>query len=1160
MGGANRCKNAAAVTDWKERSMGPSTRARCFSVFLAAICLSVAAAAQTVHPQAAVPLMSQSPKLDGTIHETEWAGALRMAGLNAKGSVLDNRHAAFWLGCDGKTLYVAMRSELPPGGGILARVKANKDRDQVLVTHDDCIELWIDPHHGAQTGAGGDQRYFQIITNANGALYDVAFDPSKPQQKMDTAWRVDWTFASSAAGDHWDAEIGIPLRSLGATAEDLAHPWGFRMVRNWKNPNRQADWAVRGGAFDNRATMAVVNWLKQGPLVRMINLRPTDRPGTDLKLQLSNPSQVDQAVRLKINYRSAQNAERNSDQIYHLAPGASQVVELEDKTRSGDATASILATAEGGEPVYFRRSMQWSLQRPERIWTTLASAAKAVSLDFGYYPSFHKLKARLDVSGLKQAAQISGATLQIISQKTHASLAHADFPRFNQNQSELVVDLPDLQEGSYDVSAELKGRGVPTEPITRSFVRQKFEWENNTIGISDQVIPPFTPLKVEGKSVEAVLRKHDMNDAGLWDQVVSEDKPILAGPMRFEIEVGGKTQPLEAMPLKFMEEKPNRVAAQASWQAGPIHADIEEAYDYDGMMKLTLHLKQQGDQPVQKLDLAIPIRADVAELMHVISDGGTHFQYSGALPTGEGLIWESKKANHPASPGTFAPYIWIGDERQGVAWFADNDRDWLLDDKVSTQTVERQKDGTVVLKMHLVTRPGALKRERTIVFALQATPTKPMPKLPKPWRKWRFPGDGSDLLRVNILGSGYAWGNYGTSMDIYPREKDFGIYDLFRKTRQSGQIDQKAADAWLAGYHDVNATQKEMYRREVMWGMRVMKGSPAGEVVIPYTNARGTNFGPEFQTFQDEWLIRNYTSRQWPPASSHGGMSYDANVTRSYQDYCLWYLKKMLDSEAFDGLYFDDVFLQTGMNDISGSAWRDDDGTLRPGYGLFNMRQYLKRAAVLDYQERHAFLNMAHMTNTQIVPITTWAGMNLDWEMHYGMDDFQDRFSRDFIRTETIGLQSGSVPVVLGGVHGKATPQRKAFVERTQTAATVVHEIKVWASPPPIAVKVHQLMDQFGYGQPDCRVFTYWQKPFPAVLKGTDADMLILNRDGKALIFVASYGQTAQCTVTLDAKALGLKPGGTFTNLEDGKTLESAGDAAAKFELPHHDFRIMEYR
>jgi len=50
----------------------------------------------------------------------------------------------WWIGTDGKRIYAAVRSELPPQGDLLARVRSDR-RDRRELNMDDGIELWLAP-------------------------------------------------------------------------------------------------------------------------------------------------------------------------------------------------------------------------------------------------------------------------------------------------------------------------------------------------------------------------------------------------------------------------------------------------------------------------------------------------------------------------------------------------------------------------------------------------------------------------------------------------------------------------------------------------------------------------------------------------------------------------------------------------------------------------------------------------------------------------------------------------------------------------------------------------------------------------------------------------------------------------------------------------------
>ena len=57
-------------------------------------------------------------------------------------------------------------------------------------------------------------------------------------------------------------------------------------------------------------------------------------------------------------------------------------------------------------------------------------------------------------------------------------------------------------------------------------------WEGNTLGMTDKVLPPFTPVTVKGQQVGVVLRNYMLDGLGLFAQVTSQEAPLLAAPMR----------------------------------------------------------------------------------------------------------------------------------------------------------------------------------------------------------------------------------------------------------------------------------------------------------------------------------------------------------------------------------------------------------------------------------------------------------------------------------------------------------------------------------------------------------------------------------------------------------------------------------------------------
>ena len=64
------------------------------------------------------------PVIDGVINPQEYQGACKISG---GGKVTDGRQVEIWTGYDLNNLYIAIKSELPPGGNLLTKARLNAD-------------------------------------------------------------------------------------------------------------------------------------------------------------------------------------------------------------------------------------------------------------------------------------------------------------------------------------------------------------------------------------------------------------------------------------------------------------------------------------------------------------------------------------------------------------------------------------------------------------------------------------------------------------------------------------------------------------------------------------------------------------------------------------------------------------------------------------------------------------------------------------------------------------------------------------------------------------------------------------------------------------------------------------------------------------------------
>lgn len=1118
-----------------------------------ALTVSVVSAATELHvPQVRLPLMSTAPVIDGEVKEDEWAGAARMERFGWAGR-LSPQEASFWVGCDGKELLIAVVSETPPGGKILSRAPPAPEDGDARTFDDDSVEMVIDPLRADTTSR---RRLYHANLNARGAVNDTAYQPNG----VGEAWRGHWRLANKIIGNRWHFEIALPLADMGVTADDLKNPFGIRICRNWQQQNigpLQTEWGAMAGAYLNPATLPGVTWDARAPVVQILQLHDADKHPFHPRVAIRNPYGEPMEVKATIQCVPKSSAPSKLERTVTLtAPNSIETVELAGNGMPGEEIfGSIQVTSADGQTVYYLRDFNCKLGRPDPMWATNQDAAKKVEVNFAYFPYHNTIKAIVNVNGLAERDQVAGVKLSVRAKDNPKPLATTPMPALKKFASEMEWPIPPLKEGNYQLVVEVDG--VKVEPMVTDFVRHVMPWEHNRLGKSDAVIEPFEPIQVRDTKVSTVLRTHTLNRLGLFEQVESLGQPLLKGPMRLEVKTGDPSTTLRASPsttlrasgkLKFAQKKPMRAVTESKWKAGAVTGTARGEWDYDGLMKWTLEI-QPAKEPIEAVTLVIPLDNKRMPLFHACTDG-IRFNYAGATPAGQGRVWDGGKAARNSIIGSYVPYIWVGAEERGLAVFGENDRGWVRDPKVPCQELVRNGD-TLELRLNLIAAPTKIEEPRRITIGFQATPTKPMPE---GWRAWTVAcGKAKGVqLDFGFLGSCWYWGSLGPCADVYPRNEDFSLYEKFAETRRTGQIDKDFIAKWLAGYPKMDEATMQAYPPHINCGFNVMSSRP--ERVLVYTNARGVRFDTrEGQTFLDEWHRDAFPTRKW---GLGGAVAYDLDPVESFRDYAMWYYQKMFDTFVED-IYWDDIFMQSNFDTVGTEAYALPDGTIQPSSGLFNMRELVRRTAVFQHERKKRGYNMAHMTNTAIAPILAFAGTLYTWEDRTGDTDFQDRWSRDYLRAESIGRQHGCVPYSLTLINGAHNDPKNAWVLRTAAAVALTHEIKPssgYIYPAYWSNYVRLL--EFGYGQPEVRVWNYWDADYPVHIEGSETSSLVASKPGSAIIVVCDYGKGGELKLRLDAA---LKLGNPFTakDPETGQPVTVGADGSITFPLQKHDFKLV---
>ena len=147
------------------------------------------------------------------------------------------------------------------------------------------------------------------------------------------------------------------------------------------------------------------------------------------------------------------------------------------------------------------------------------------------------------------------------------------------------------------------------------FVKQpKPEWLGNTIGISEKVPAPWTPLKAADRSVACWGRQYTFGAAGFPSQINVLGQDILAGPVRVVVKSGGRTEILPDGSFQMTEKKDARVAMTSVSHAGGLKIAADTWMEFDGFVWNTITVQSESAAAIDGLAIEMPLKKEYATL------------------------------------------------------------------------------------------------------------------------------------------------------------------------------------------------------------------------------------------------------------------------------------------------------------------------------------------------------------------------------------------------------------------------------------------------------------------------------------------------------------------------------------------------------------------
>lgn len=252
----------------------------------------------------------------------------------------------------------------------------------------------------------------------------------------------------------------------------------------------------------------------------------------------------------------------------------------------------------------------------------------------------------------------------------------------------------------------LAADSIPTDSV-------KPDWLGSRAGISDAVLPPWTPVEASGGEVSVYGRTYCFQALPVPASVVARKAELLAGPVTLRATLSAIEVAWQGTAPQIAEATPAVVRLSTQAKCGQLRCDGAVTVEFDGMIRSHISLLPVGGTAtIDRLVLEIPIVAAHAKYLYHWPGKWGSAMNAGALPK-EGY------------QGPFKPVFWLGDEWRGLQWFCESDRNFF--NAKSDEVIEIRPQADVVLfRVNLITQPQSVRQPLEYTFGFQATPVKPM--------------------------------------------------------------------------------------------------------------------------------------------------------------------------------------------------------------------------------------------------------------------------------------------------------------------------------------------------------------------------------------------------------------------------------------------------
>ncbi len=501
---------------------------------------------------------------------------------------------------------------------------------------------------------------------------------------------------------------------------------------------------------------------------------------------------------------------------------------------------------------------------------------------------------------------------------------------------------------------------------------------------------------------------------------------------------------------------------------------------------------------------------------------------------------------------------WVGDEEGGIQVFAETSYNWIVRDKKRELEISNG-EREVVFKLHLINKPVTLRKPLTFALGFIVTPVK------------KTVLDMRDILSIGgrwipiIKGTGLVGGYYKKAFKVH---KGLKVYHIWQQGWWKTDKEYKGIPGWRTGFYPIprEGLSKSYGVTQTDYGM-TLYGAPYCQL------HRAWAASPEFKQFGDEWMSNSnqlYIPNESVQRACRAVQTNQA--ARSFQDFTLYGLNKLLNETKVQAFYFD-VSKPHAVNNIyAGSGGIGEGG--KPGYttNFLGTRRLLRRIYTLLKEKHPNGLIFFHMSGQVVMPVYSFADALVDGENYASLLDRKknrgyenvlrlDQFAAEYAAQNNFGPYSVFLPEFNRSGAIRANEWKKLGYQHAEYLLGLIFlsNSQIWF-PAYIAqeptVNLYYAFDENGLDS-SYTYLGYWKQQAVSLPDNVKASFYISPDKKKAFMIVMNFDTKDKVMdLKIDAKKLGMRRITGAGRLYPEGRINLARGIIRKARIPAKNFRL----